>query len=86
MPIYEYECQACGEVYELLQSMSAPNPEKCEKCGKGPVQRLISRSGFVLKGGGFYTNEYPSSSRKEGMKSEKKAAEPKKETVTDKTN
>lgn len=71
MPIYEYECKSCGAVFEVIQSVSAPDPGQCQVCQKGPVQKLISRSGFVLKGGGFYTNEYPSTSRKEGMKSEK---------------
>lgn len=72
MPIYEFECQACGHVVEIIQSMSAPNPSGCEKCNKGPMNKLISRSGFILKGGGFYTNEYPSASRKAAATSESK--------------
>jgi putative FmdB family regulatory protein len=71
MPIYEYECQACGAVFDELQGLSDPQPKTCKVCQKGPVRRLISRSGFVLKGSGFYTNEHPSSSMKEGLKSEK---------------
>ncbi|MCK5243094.1 zinc ribbon domain-containing protein [bacterium] len=84
MPIYEYECQTCGANFELIQSMSAPNPKQCEKCGQGPVQRLISRSGFVLKGGGFYSNEYPSSSRKAGLQAESKGSSDSKATATGK--
>jgi len=36
---------------------------------------LISATNFVLKGSGFYVNDYPSKSRKEGKKSEKGGAE-----------
>ncbi|MCK5219014.1 zinc ribbon domain-containing protein [bacterium] len=75
MPIYEYECGACGEIFERMQRMSDPSPEKCGKCGGGPIQRLISRSGFILKGGGFYTNEYPSASRQQGQGGEKTCAQ-----------
>lgn len=74
MPIYEYECGTCGEIFERMQGMSDPSPEKCEKCGGGPIQRLISRSGFILKGSGFYTNEHPSASRRQGREGEKTCA------------
>lgn len=77
MPIYEYECQACGRVFERLQGMSEPAPETCGHCGHGPVRRLISRSGFVLKGSGFYTTEHPSASRRAAGKAEAKPAESK---------
>lgn len=71
MPIYEFECKACGHVFEKIQSFSAANPEQCPQCGAGPVEKLISKSGWVLKGSGFYSNEYPSASRKAGLASEK---------------
>ncbi len=70
MPMYEFECSQCQHVFEELLKMSDPNPEVCPVCKKGPVRKLISRSGFVLKGGGFYTNEYPSAARQAGSKSE----------------
>lgn len=70
MPIYEYECQSCGKVFERLQKISDPNPEKCDLCGQGPVKKLISLSGFILKGSGYYTTENPSAARKEGIKAE----------------
>jgi len=73
MPIYEYECQNCGEIFEKLQSIKEPDPVACIKCEQGPIRRLISKSGFILKGGGFYTNEYPSASRKKNMATENKS-------------
>lgn len=70
MPIYEYECQSCHQVFERLQSVSQPDPEGCDLCGQGPVKKMISLSGFVLKGSGFYTTDYPSAARKTGTRAE----------------
>lgn len=57
MPVYEYECAKCAKVHEVEQRMSDPKLKKCPEC-KGPVQKLISLSGFALKGSGFYTTDY----------------------------
>lgn len=60
MPLYEYRCDACEHQFEVIQSFSAKPIRKCEKCG-GKVRKLISRAGFVLKGGGWYDSGYGSS-------------------------
>lgn len=74
MPIYEYNCQACGNVFDLLQKVDDPAPEECASCGaKGTVSRLVSRTSFVLKGGGWYSDLY-SSSKKEGGSGSSKSA------------
>ncbi|MGB9668524.1 MAG: FmdB family zinc ribbon protein [Thermosulfidibacteraceae bacterium] len=57
MPIYEYKCNACGHVFEKLQSFSDEPIKVCPKCG-GEVKRLISRSSFVLKGTGWHSVDY----------------------------
>ena len=57
MPIYEYQCSKCGNVFEVLQRFSDAPIKKHEKCG-GKVKKLISRSGFQLKGGGWYATDY----------------------------
>jgi putative FmdB family regulatory protein len=57
MPIYEYRCAKCGNVFEVLQKFSDSPLKKHEKCG-GKVERLISASGFHLKGGGWYVTDY----------------------------
>ena len=69
MPIYEYECEKCEYRFERFQNFQDEEVKTCEKCG-GPVRRLISRTAFVLKGSGWYLTDYPSKSRKEGMKAE----------------
>ncbi len=78
MPIYEFECDECQEVTELWQSMSDAPLEKCPKCG-GSVHKLISKSSFHLKGGGWYADGYGNSkttkqSDSPAPKKEKKAA------------
>ena len=67
MPLYEYECDACGERFEVIQkSFSSPAPEACEKCGKGPVRRLMSSPAIQFKGSGFYITDYAKKTSPEG--------------------
>jgi len=58
MPLYEYQCDACGERFEAIRKFSDPPLEICEKCGKGPIQRLISSPAFQFKGSGWYITDY----------------------------
>ena len=75
MPIYEYECEKCNAVFEAMQSISAKPLKTCNKSScKGKVKRLVSASGFIFKGSGWFTSEYPSDARKKGWESESKGA------------
>ena len=75
MPIYEYECDKCNAVFEAMQSISAKPLKTCNKSScKGKVHRLVSASGFIFKGSGWFTSEYPSDARKKGWESESKGA------------
>ena len=76
MPIYEYQCNRCNEIFEIFYKIDEDCKVACPKC-LGPVKKLISATNFVLKGSGFYVNDYPSESRKEGKKSEKEGAKDK---------
>jgi putative FmdB family regulatory protein len=58
MPIYEYECDKCGHEFEREQRMSDPPVKTCPSCKARRVTKLISRSSFVLKGGGWYQDGY----------------------------
>ena len=62
MPTYEYNCTSCG-TFDVEQRITEPALDSCDKCG-GPVKRLISRSSFALRGGGWYADGYASSSGK----------------------
>src|SRR6266704_7204887 len=57
MPLYEYKCGACGEVFEIIQKFSDTPLAVHEKCG-GAVERLISTSALQFKGSGWYVNDY----------------------------
>jgi putative FmdB family regulatory protein len=58
MPLYEYQCDACGERFEVIQKFSDPNVDVCTKCGKGPVRRLLSSPAIQFKGTGWYITDY----------------------------
>lgn len=72
MPIYEYKCEHCHEKFEILQKFNDTPLTECILCQRGPVKKLISASAFVLKGAGFYVNDYPSESRKKTTDAESK--------------
>jgi putative FmdB family regulatory protein len=62
MPVYEYECRACGHLFEEWQKITDGPVKTCPKCKKKKVDRLISQTAFQLKGGGWYKDLYSSSS------------------------
>ena len=75
MPIYEYECSQCHEVSDALQKVNDPPPETCPRCGAAnSLSRLVSRTSFVLKGGGWYADLYSSSKAKPSEGGESKPA------------
>lgn len=58
MPIYEYQCEACGEQMEKLQRMSDDRLVDCPACGKPALKRLVSAAAFRLKGAGWYETDF----------------------------
>ena len=58
MPLYEYECEACGKRFEKIQKYSDPLVDVCPNCGKGPVKKLLSSPAIQFKGSGFYITDY----------------------------
>jgi putative FmdB family regulatory protein len=58
MPLYEYECDACGQRFEVIQKFSDPPAENCAACGAGPVRRLLSSPAIQFKGSGWYITDY----------------------------
>ena len=61
MPTYEYQCFACGHVFEAVQRMSDEALKTCPECHKDELKRLISATAFHLKGTGWYKTDYGSS-------------------------
>jgi len=76
VPIYEYECRKCKRTFEYMQSLSDAPRKKCERCG-GKLDKRISSTGFILKGGGWYKDLYasprPGAAAEKGEKAEAKA-------------
>ncbi len=60
MPLYEYRCKTCGRTFEIIQKFTDRPLRKCSECS-GELEKLISRSSFQLKGGGWFINDYSSS-------------------------
>ena len=57
MPLYEYECEKCGEQFEVMQKFSDAPLTNHEKCG-GRVNRLLSAPALQFKGSGWYITDY----------------------------
>ena len=79
MPIYEYQCTKCGEVFEAFQKITDEPLTRCKFC-QAKVEKLISHSSFQLKGSGWYLTDYarrstssPPDKPKTGESSEKAA-------------
>ncbi len=89
MPLYEYECDACGVRFERIQRFSDKPVKICPECG-GSVEKLLSSSAIQFKGTGWYVTDYAkksgapdgsgdagkASSGEKGDKKEKKDAKP----------
>ena len=95
MPIYEYQCEKCENRFEMLQKITADPLKECPECG-GSVNKLISSTSFILKGGGWYATEYGKNKKSEGKpaatakepakKAEKSKVKTKSKTETAKTS
>jgi putative FmdB family regulatory protein len=75
MPIYEYQCQKCDNVFEVFHKIEEEVHPVCPRC-LGQARRVMSATNFILKGSGFYVNDYPSEGRKKREKEEKEAGKP----------
>jgi len=67
MPLYEYQCEKCGQFEEAFQRFSDSPLTTCSRCG-GKLHKIISQSTFHLKGKGWYATDYGK------MKKDKKEA------------
>ena len=64
MPIYEYECQACGHVLDALQKVSDEPLKHCPTCGEEALKKLLSAPRFRLKGSGWYETDFKDKNRR----------------------
>ncbi|OGT46529.1 MAG: hypothetical protein A3E83_01325 [Gammaproteobacteria bacterium RIFCSPHIGHO2_12_FULL_41_20] len=81
MPIYEYQCKACGHQLEALQKVSDVALTDCPACHQATLSKLVSATSFQLKGTGWYVTDFRDKGKKEPSASvakpegEKKAGE-----------
>jgi putative FmdB family regulatory protein len=73
MPIYEYECEKCGRIEEVLQRFSDEPLTRCRHCS-GKLHKLVSHSAFHLKGAGWYVTDYARKGTGSGEKAADKPA------------
>jgi putative FmdB family regulatory protein len=73
MPIYEYACSACGHEMEAMHKMSDAPLTECPACHQPQLTKLVSASGFRLKGGGWYETDFKGGSKKNLAASESKS-------------
>ncbi len=64
MPIYEYQCTACGFQKEMLQKISDAPLKTCPECGKETMQKMVTAAAFRLKGGGWYETDFKKDNKK----------------------
>lgn len=56
MPIYEYQCEKCEQVFEAIVSRSESEPPACDKCGSRRVIRRISAANTIGSSSGKTNN------------------------------
>ena len=69
MPLYEYECDACGHRFEVIQKFSDALVDTCPRC-QGSVHKLFSSPAIQFKGSGFYITDYPKGDKGSAPKSD----------------
>ncbi|MFD0739155.1 FmdB family zinc ribbon protein [Lysobacter koreensis] len=72
MPIYAFECDACGHSFDRLQKLSDADPSDCPDCGAAErIRRQLTAPQFRLSGGGWYETDF----KKDGDKKRNLAGE-----------
>ena len=77
MPIYEYQCAACGQSHDALQKLSDAPLVDCPACGMPELKKKISAAGFRLTGGGWYETDFKTGDKKKNLAGEAKSSDTK---------
>jgi putative FmdB family regulatory protein len=57
MPIFDYNCKACGHTFDVLQKLGAGPLVDCPECGQPELKKLLSAPAFHLKGKGWRNSD-----------------------------
>lgn len=82
MPLYEYQCDACGHRFEQIRKFSDPPLTVCLKCD-GAIRKLVSSPAIQFKGTGWYVTDYANKGRSDTEASEAGTSSDEKTTKTD---
>jgi len=64
MPIYEFQCQSCGNEVEVIQKINDSPLTDCDACGKPNLKKMVSAAGFRLSGSGWYETDFKTGNKK----------------------
>ena len=89
MPIYEYQCEACGHQFDIIQKISDTKLTLCPKCNEHKLKKLVTAAGFKLKGTGWYETDFKTGNKKnlssnDNKSSKNSISDSKKESKQDK--
>ncbi len=85
MPLYEYQCDACGHRFEHIQKFSDPLLTVCPKCGD-TIRKLVSSPAFQFKGTGWYVTDYAKKGAGDAAASEAEKSSDGKDAKADKAD
>ena len=79
MPIFDYQCEACGHTFDVLQKAGEGVLRKCPECGKLKLKKLLAAPNFHLKGSGWYKTDFrgDKSGKKDSGKDSEKSSDSK---------
>jgi len=75
MPIYEYQCKACGHTFDTIQTFSEEPLTDCPVCKEPALKKLVSAAAFHLKGSGWYVTDFKNPPAKKVDNAEKAKTE-----------
>ena len=85
MPLYEYQCDACGHRFEHIQKFSDPLLTVCPECGDA-IRKLVSSPAIQFKGTGWYVTDYAKKGTGDTAASEAEKSSDAKTAKSDKTD
>jgi len=76
MPIFDYQCEACGHAFDVLQKAGEGALRKCPACGKLKLKKQLAAPNFHLKGSGWYKTDFKDkAAKKDGDKATAKSGD-----------
>ena len=76
MPLYDYDCAACGRRVEVIHGVHAAGPMECPNCGSGPLRKAIAAAAVHFKGSGWAKRDRRSAASSSSTKGSTDAAMP----------